>query len=191
MYLSYKIIYIKLTSNEKGDCFMFFYIKILILMLILFVCTYLGNLKAKSFDTRVIELKKIRNALNMFKTKIQFTYEPIKDIFMEISHIIYKDNNNIFKNTIKRLNDKTVYEAWIESVDISENGFDKEDRETIKMLGKLLGKTDKIGQISEIDLTSNFIDKQIEKSEYEKSKNTKLYKTLGTVVGLAIIIILI
>lgn len=32
---------------------------------------------------------------------------------------------------------------------------------------------------------------QIEKAEKEKAKNEKLYKTLGTVIGLAIVIILI
>ena len=35
------------------------------------------------------------------------------------------------------------------------------------------------------------IEKQIEKAEEERNKNEKLYKTLGTVIGLAIVIILI
>ena len=52
------------------------------------------------------------------------------------------------------------------------------------------GKTDISGQISEIDLTNTFLDMQIEKAENEKRKNQKMYKTLGTVIGLAIVIIL-
>lgn len=43
----------------------------------------------------------------------------------------------------------------------------------------------------EIEITSDFIDMQIRKAEEESKKNEKLYKTLGTVVGLAIVIILI
>jgi len=169
---------------------MFFLMKIIILTAILCICIYIGNIKAKSFDNRVVELKKIKNALNMFKTKIEFTYEPIKDIFNEISHIIYKENENIFIDTINRLEGNSVSGAWFEAVDENKTITNKEDKETIKMLGKLLGKTNKDGQIGEIELTSNFIDKQIEKAEYEKNKNIKLYKTLGTVLGLAIVIIL-
>ena len=53
------------------------------------------------------------------------------------------------------------------------------------------GQTDVEGQIREINLTSNFIDTQIEKAEDECKKNEKLYRTLGTIVGIAIVIILI
>ena len=59
------------------------------------------------------------------------------------------------------------------------------------MLGKMLGKTDKSGQISEIELVSNFLDKQINDAEEMKTKNEKLYKTLGVLGGLTIAIILI
>lgn len=53
------------------------------------------------------------------------------------------------------------------------------------------GKTDVEGQLSEISLTSNFLETQIAKSEEECKKNEKLYRTLGTIVGLAIVIILV
>ena len=46
------------------------------------------------------------------------------------------------------------------------------------------------GQISQIDVTNTFLNLQIDKAEKEKFKNEKLYKTLGTIVGLAIIIVL-
>ncbi len=53
------------------------------------------------------------------------------------------------------------------------------------------GKTDKKGQISEIEITNNFIEKQIEKAENEKNKNAKLYKSLGVICGIGIVIIFI
>ena len=55
----------------------------------------------------------------------------------------------------------------------------------------MLGKTDLEGQVTQINLTCEFLDKQIEKAEEERKKNEKLYKTLGTVIGMAIVIILI
>lgn len=58
-------------------------------------------------------------------------------------------------------------------------------------MGRCCGKTDVEGQISEIRLTSDFIETQIKKAEEECKKNEKLYQTLGTIAGLAIAIILI
>lgn len=53
------------------------------------------------------------------------------------------------------------------------------------------GKTDVEGQVAQIETTKSFIDVQINKAEEERNKNEKMYKTLGTVIGIAIVIILI
>ena len=58
-------------------------------------------------------------------------------------------------------------------------------------MGKVLGTTDIEGQVSNIKITSSFIDRQIEKAEQEKEKNVKMFRILGIVMGLTIIIILI
>jgi len=47
------------------------------------------------------------------------------------------------------------------------------------------------GQLSEIELMEKFIDKQIEIAEEAQKKNEKLYKSLGIITGIAIVIILI
>ena len=80
-------------------------------------------------------------------------------------------------------------EAWEKAIDKSETSLNNEDKNIIKSLGKMLGKTDLEGQVSEIKLVQNFLNNQIENAEKEKQKNEKLYKTLGGVIGLAIVII--
>ncbi len=54
----------------------------------------------------------------------------------------------------------------------------------------MLGKTDIEGQVSEINQFLTLLDGQIATCEEEKNKNTKLCKSLGTIVGLGIVIIL-
>ena len=46
------------------------------------------------------------------------------------------------------------------------------------------------GQVSQINVTEKFLEKQIELAEKEKEKNEKLYKKLVPTIGLAIIVIL-
>ena len=169
---------------------MLFILKLIILFVILLICTQIGILKAKTYDNRVIHLKKFKNALEMLKSKIEFTYEPIKDIFEEISKIIYSDKGNVFASTINMIDEKGVNESWNLAVE-HENNFNTEDKTTIKMFGKLLGKTDKAGQINEINVTSKLVDDLIEKAGSEKDKNYKLFKTLGLVIGIGTCIILV
>ena len=52
---------------------------------------------ANIFKDRLEELEEIKNALNIFKSKIKFTYEPIPEIFKEISLNTSKNISNIFK----------------------------------------------------------------------------------------------
>ena len=167
------------------------FFKLLISSGIIFICSYLGIIKSKTFENRVIELKKIQSSLNMFKSKIEFTYEPIRDIFEEISKVVYGDQKNIFKETVNFMNKNTVSDSWYMAIESINSNLTEEDKETLKTMGKLLGRTDIIGQISEINLTDALLKSQIEKAEVEKNKNVKLYKTLGTVLGIGIVIILI
>ncbi len=164
-------------------------VKFLNLFLIGFICFYLGEVKAKSYKNRVLELNKFQNSLVMFKSKLEFTYETIKEVFTDISQVIYENKNNIFIDTLN--NDKEIYISWNEAIDNAKNNFTVEDKEIMKMFGKLLGKTDIKGQLSQIELTQKLIEKQIEKAEFEKNKNSKLYKTIGIISGIAICIILV
>ena len=125
-------------------------LKFVDLACILLICSYLGSYKAKCFEKRVYELNKFQNALIMFKSKIEFTYEPLKIIFEDISKIIYENSQNIFLNALR--NEKNITLSWNEAINNTKSDFNEEDKEIIKMLGKMLGKTDIKGQVNEIDL---------------------------------------
>ncbi len=82
-------------------------------------------------------------------------------------------------------------EAWEKCVDESNLSLNNEDKEALKSLAKLLGNTDINGQLSQINLVNNFLDEQIKDATEAKLKNEKLYKKLGIIVGLAVVIVLI
>ena len=161
------------------------------LLLIFISSSLIGKFLSKKYIYRLRELDDLKNALNIFKTKIQFTYEPIPDIFEEIEKNTTSNVGKIFGNAKLKMINKSAQESWNESIVESENNLKPEDKDVLKMLGKLLGQTDKEGQISQIDVTQNFLDTQLKNAEIEKEKNEKLYKQLGTTIGLVIVIILI
>lgn len=166
-------------------------IKYFILIMILLASIGVGLLISKKYKDRVMELKEFKVALNTIENKIKFTYEPLQDIFEQMSDNLTCNIYQIFKNTSKNIKKDGLQTAWDNSIKNIKLNLNKEDINILTNFGKQLGKTDMEGQISEIKLTSSFIDMQIEKAEKEKEKNEKLYKTLGTVIGLAIVIILV
>ncbi len=139
----------------------------------------------------MLELKEMKNALNMFLTKIKFTYESVPETFNEIGNNINGSIGKIFRISAENMKEKSAGDAWEEVVEKTDSSLTEEDKSIIKNLGRMLGKTDLEGQVSEIKLVQNFLNTQIEIAEKEKIKNEKLYKTLGGVVGLAIVIILV
>lgn len=168
------------------------FIKYILIFFVFLIFLAIGNLYSKRFTNRVVELEKMNNMLNIFKAKIKFSCSTIEEIFTQI----YEDNHDnigaIFKRANTYMEESNSKEAWEKAVDEAEptTNLKKEDITAIKTLGKMLGNTDVEGQVSQIELTSSFIDMQIKKAEDERRKNEKMYKTLGTVIGLAIVIIL-
>ena len=165
-------------------------IKYLILFLILIISTLIGRTMAKKYVYRVEELEEIKVALNILKTKIRFTYEPIPEIFTEIAQNTTRNVKNIFLNAKKKMKESTAETAWQESVDEANANLNNEDKRAIKTLAKLLGQTDSEGQISQIEITEKFIEEQIQDAISSRQKNEKLYTRLGTILGMTIVIIL-
>jgi len=83
-------------------------------------------------------------------------------------------------------------EAWTKAVkeNISATSLNSEDEVIIISFGKMLGSSDLEGQIKNIRLTVNQLRIQEQKAEELRSKNEKMYKNLGVLFGLAIIILL-
>lgn len=166
-------------------------VKWIIYTMIFGVSTIIGILFSQKYEKRVLELKEFKSAFIMLKTKIRYTYEPLKEIFEEISKHINSNASKTFEKASKYMENEDSTYSWNKAVQNTQLEITKEDKNTLYELGKMLGKTDKDGQISQIELTTTFLDSQIEKAEKEMEKNSKLYKTLGAITGIGIIIILL
>ena len=81
-------------------------IKWTILILIISVSSFLGNTLANKCKDRVKELKQVKNALNILKTKITYTYEPLPQIFLQISKEFENNIGGIFKKASTSMGEK-------------------------------------------------------------------------------------
>ena len=166
--------------------------KIVLSILIVFCATKIGIEIAKKYVLRESELYEFKNAFKIMETKIRYTYEPLKEIFEYIAQTIETKNvSSFFKIASEKLETVSAKRAWEEAIEGVNFNLNKEDIIDIKGFGKLLGKTDKIGQMSEIELVVSLIDKQIVQASKEREKNEKLYKKIGLIFGIGLVIILI
>lgn len=138
----------------------------------------IGLLLSAKYKNRVTSLKEVKKALNIFETKIKFTYEPIPEIFYEIGKQMGSETEKMFTKASQYMKNINAKEAWEQAVRQTNTCMTKEDLEVLKGLGKLLGRTDLEGQVSQIELTKTFLDTQIQKAEKEYDKNAKLCKTM-------------
>ena len=165
-------------------------IKYLILFLILVASTLIGRSLSKKYVYRLKELEEIKNSFNILKTKIKFTYEPIPELFQELENTKCRNVGNILKLAKEKMENENISTAWENAIEESVTNLKKEDKEILKSLGKLLGRTDVEGQMGQIETTESLLENQIKEALEEKLKNEKLYSRLGTTIGLAIVILL-
>ena len=170
---------------------MYYCVKTILLFAIFSLSTGIGILISKMYENRVKELRQFKNILNIIKTKIKFTYEPLAEIFNQISQEKSSEIEEIFENMTYKLAFENVKYSWMDAIQEADISITQEDKDILKELGKVLGQTDADSQVNEIEVTESFLNMQIEKAEEARKKNQKMYKTLGVVVGLVFVIILI
>ena len=169
------------------------YFRYIFLISILTGSTSIGFMLSRSYIERIRELKSIAKTVNILQNKIRFTCKPLVEIFEEISDIEKNEKiSEIYKKAASKMKNKKVEEAWKEGI-LEERFFlnlKSEDINLIISLSNMLGKTDVEGQISELNQFNILLNEQIAIADDEKNKNSRMYKSLGTIIGLAIVIIL-
>lgn len=113
-----------------------FFIKTLALIAVFSSSTMLGNIISNKYKNRTINLNEMKKALNYFETKIEYTYEPLKEIFIDISNLVNVEIGSIFKIAGIKLDEMNAKEAWEHSVDISNISLKDKDIEIIRELRK-------------------------------------------------------
>ena len=130
----------------------------------------LGVQVSKQYKNRYIELKEMKNALNAFKTKIKYERQPIQEVFLEVSKNLETNVKEVFTLASEYLQNNPADISWTKALEDADTYMLEEDIRVLKILNKLLGKTDIEGQLSQIDLTTNFLDTQIAKARRRMCK---------------------
>ncbi|TYQ13363.1 UNVERIFIED_CONTAM: stage III sporulation protein AB [Acetivibrio alkalicellulosi] len=170
-------------------------VKIFGSLIVLLSCTLLGYIHSKKCSKRPGQLRVLQGMLQIFENEICFLSNKLIDAFLKINRGSDNEVSLFFESTVDNLKNNSGFsasEAWSKSVrdNIKYTSLNKEDEEIIVSFGKMLGNSDLEGQIKNIRLTLNQLKIQEQKAEEFRKKNETMYRNLGILGGLAIIIIL-
>ncbi|MNI93763.1 stage III sporulation protein SpoAB [compost metagenome] len=84
----------------------------------------------------------------------------------------------------------SIYQSIVDNISRIE-GLSDYDKNVIISTLKNLGYSDVDGQLNIINNAKNILDNQIIEANEIKLKNSKLYRTLGTISGIMIVVIFI
>ncbi len=156
----------------------------------------IGFALARDCIRRPTDLRRLQVLLQMLDNEISYLSNLLTDSFRKISGSSQGGIYDFFRDTADKLEKDiglSACEAWEMTVknNIYKTGLNKEDEEILLSFGKMLGSSDIDGQINNIKITANRLKLQESKAEEKRAKNEKMYKSLGALGGLAIVIILI
>lgn len=169
-------------------------IKLIGSAMVITATTVLGIMLAKFKTDRVRQLRCLISALNIFETEIKFSLSLLPDAFIKISRSIDEKAGEIFSYTAQQISHYRISacDAWDDAINRVKPNLCivKEDTEILLSLGSSLGEMDTENQIKSVRLVIEQLKHQEFKAEEDRAKGERLFRSLGVLSGLAIVIIL-
>lgn len=156
--------------------------------------TIIGMILAKDKVDRVKQLRELISALNMLEIEIKFGLSTLPEAFMKVSKNFDDKIGKLFEYGAQLfLHDKiTGFECWKKTIcwAIPSLSLNKEDEEILLTLGSSLGEVDTENQLKAIRLVVEQLKHQEIRAQEERIKEEKMFRSLGILMGLAVVIIL-
>jgi stage III sporulation protein AB len=183
-------------SIERGKNMLILKLKLTGSILVLFSTSLMGYIYGKSYKERLENLIYLENCIKLLETEIIYGANPLPEAFMNVYNKGNKKVSYIFRLIIEKLNkdrECTIFDSFLSVGDTMKNelNFKNEDIEMFMTLGRSIGSSDRTDQEKNFKLILTQIKTLEDEARIEKDKNEKMFKNLGFLAGLAIVVILI
>lgn len=162
--------------------------------ILLFIsCTCLGFLKASAFKARTKELEDILELMKILEIQITYRKNTLEKTFNTLGN----DKPCWFSGVLQSCSTglarrQSLQDAWEHAIGQEENSpLTEEDMEIIKDLSIGLGKSDIQGQRRILESMGLRLTMQLQKAREAEQKQGRMYKGLGTAIGIVIVILII
>lgn len=164
--------------------------KILGSVLIIFVFSVFGIIKAGVLRKRYTNILKIREALMELETQMMFLKNNLDIAMRSVGEGKVK---KLFLGCAKNMQEMQVDEAWKKTLmDNADSLFlNNRDVSVISKLSSELGKTDCENQVRHIRYVGSLVDELYESAVLEYKEKHKLYQSSGLALGVFLVLVMI
>lgn len=152
-----------------------------------------GRLSSLKLTKRAEFIKLIIDFLEFTKYEIAYKKSTISILINNLNKNIYLNKLDILEIFYNNLNNKKSSESsWSLSVNQSKikNILNKDELCEIKKIGTWLGKSSIENQISNIELSLEYLKQKLIQAQNDKNKYYKIYNNMGFLSGVALVILI-
>lgn len=148
------------------------------------------------YQRRVRYLEEIILGLEMFRAEVNFGLTPLPQAFQIIGRKLKKPVGTLFFNFssfLRQGKGLSALECWRAALEKSKPELSLKDEqvEILERLGSAWGHGDKEGHVRQISLIQELLRQALEGAREERKKNDRLWKYLGFIGGITLVLFLL
>ena len=172
------------------------YLKLSGAVLIIFTAYLLGFNLSSAYRSRVRQLEEILMALEMYLTEINYGLTPLPQAFINIGKRIKVPAGSLFIDAARLMLQNiglSASDCWERALDKNAPALDLsgDDLDLVKRLGHIWGKSDKSGQIRQVAFIQELLRQALREAQKAQQTNDKIWKYLGLLGGMTLVIFLL
>lgn len=164
-------------------------------VLILFSASMVGWQIGKYYANRPVHLRALLVALQMLETEIVYGMTPLHRAFVKVGHRVSEEVGKVFLFAADLLVTEQVHSAeealqQAMSKFWTQTALRRQEREVLASLGQVLGSSDRDDQQKHLRLAITHLRGLEEEARAEQEKYERMYKSLGFLGGLLVVILM-
>lgn len=171
------------------------YLKLSGAILIITAAYLYGNNVSAAFRQRVRCLEELLMSLEMLQSEIGHGLTPLPEAFLNLGKRMNDPAGSLFLETAQymKLNrGLSARECWMKALkkNFLEMEYMKKDLHLLERFGRVWGKGDKKGQLAQVALMQESLRQALAEAREEQAKNGKIWRYLGLMGGITVVIFL-
>lgn len=163
---------------------------------VLLICatTLIGFDRASKLSKRPKEIIQIKHALQILEAEIVYSQATLSEAFNKIAQQLPSPVAILFQRVATELQTSSdLTKTWIEQVNyfLMHASLSQDEAEVLKQFGKTLGQHDITQQKKYIQLALTHLDRILTEAQENHQRYGKMYKNLGVLAGLFLVLLLI
>ena len=172
-------------------------LKLLGALLIISASTTFGFYQASRYVQRTKQIRQLIHALKRLEADIQYGLTPLPDAFTKLSDTMTAPLSTIFNDMGNQLSqqqrEQSLQEMWRDVLEQHwiHTSLKQAEKDILIQFGSLLGMSDALDQQRHFELVINRLELEEKTAKEDQTRYESMWKSLGTLLGILLVILMV